>query len=82
VLREAVGRVAPSVIYVALSLLRDEQATAFLLDVIAEGRSPEAAVKALAHFKHDAKLRARVLAAVQKRADKKLSAVAQQLLAT
>jgi hypothetical protein len=81
VLRDAVPGVAASVVFVAMSLLRDEEANAYLLDAIASGAHAEAALKALAHFRHDPKLRERTLAAVKQRGDKTLSASAQQLLA-
>lgn len=57
--------------FTALSLLRDDAATAFLLEVVAGGaeKHAEMAVNALAHFKHDEKLRERVRAAAKGRAE-------------
>jgi hypothetical protein len=54
--------------YVALALLRDDAATAWLLDVVHTGERGDAlaAAKALATFKDDPGLRARVLAATPK----------------
>ncbi len=57
--------------FTALALLRDENATAHLLEVVAGGseKDAEAALNALAHFKHDEKLRERVRAAAKDRAE-------------
>ncbi|MFT3836924.1 MAG: hypothetical protein QM723_08000 [Myxococcaceae bacterium] len=57
--------------FTAMSLLRDDAATAFLLEVVAEApeKHAEMAVNALAHFKHDDKLRERVRAAAKGRAE-------------
>jgi hypothetical protein len=82
VLRDAADRL-PEVAYVAMALLRDEEATALLLETVANGRASHAehALKALAHFRHDPKLRARALEAVEQRGDKKLAATAASALA-
>jgi hypothetical protein len=64
VLRDYSGK-ATAVAYVAMALLRQEAATAHLLKVIASGpvRLAGQAVKALAHFRHDPALSARLRAA-------------------
>jgi hypothetical protein len=80
-LRDAMPGVEASVVFVAMSLLRDEEATAYLLDVVANGAPAEAALKALSHFRHDPRLRERIIAAVDQRGDKKLSAAAAKALA-
>jgi hypothetical protein len=80
VLRDALPGVAPSVVYVAMSLLRDEDANAYLLDAVAHGAHAETALKALAHFRHDPKLRERTLAAVKQRGDPALAAAAAKAL--
>lgn len=68
------------VAFVALSLLRREPAVDYLLDVIRSRKRPladaELAVRALAAFRHDDALRARVWAAVRSRRSRALTAAA------
>jgi HEAT repeat protein len=55
----------------AIAMLRHDEAIAFLLSQVAEGRGPDArdAVAALGTYRHDDGLRARVEAAVERRSD-------------
>jgi HEAT repeat protein len=55
----------------AIAMLRHDDAIAFLLSQVAEGRGPDArdAVAALGTYRHDDGLRARVEAAVERRSD-------------
>ena len=68
VLREYTGR-ASDVAFLAMALLRHEPATGYLLEVISTGpdRHAAQAVKALANFRHDPALCARIRAAAGKR---------------
>lgn len=86
VLREFAENTAAEVraaVFVAMALLRDEAATAHLVEVIAQGSgsNAEQALKALGHFRHDPKLRERVLSAVKRRGEAKLTALARQTFA-
>jgi len=68
-----------AVAFVALTLLRSDQAFDHLLDVVARGkiRAAEDAIRALAHFRHDVRLTTRVLEAVRSRQDPELLAAAE-----
>ena len=61
----AVVRPVRASAYVAVALLRDGAATAWLLGVVKDGAEAHArdAVKALAHFRHDPRIREPALAA-------------------
>ncbi len=74
---EVTADVRARVGYIALALLRDEAATAFLLKRVREGASGEAiaAGKALATFRDDARLAARLREAVAGRGGAVVSAV-------
>jgi hypothetical protein len=71
------------VAFVAMTLLRDEAATAHLLHVVEQGPASHAeqALQALAHFRHDPKLRERALGAVKERGEAKVTALAREVLA-
>jgi HEAT repeat protein len=85
-LREAADRALLAaereVAYTAIALMRSDAAWDHLIEVIREGNGTHAAaaLEALATYRSDSALRARVSAAVEERDDAKLSARARQVL--
>ena len=82
-LRDFAADAGPSgraVAFVAMTLLREEQATAHLVEVVAKGRKDHAAeaVRALGNFRHDPRLKAQVEHAARQRGDPALLAQAQK----
>jgi HEAT repeat protein len=69
--KRSVGKGRRRVVLLAIALLRAEEGWAYLVQLVQEGPSAAAgeALEALAAFAHDERLRERVLAAVERRAD-------------
>lgn len=69
-----------NVAFVAMALLRDDTANVHLLEVVATGTQAraEGAVRALAHFRHDPKLRQKVIEAAGRRREAAVRALVEK----